>query len=262
MPGRGLLLPLLAILVILAAACGGAEANAPAPARLRVEIVAEHPHDPQAFTQGLLVDEAGRLLESTGRYGKSEVRVVDLHSGAVLDRAALAPDLFGEGLAKVGDRLVQLTWRERTALVYDAATLDALPVKYSYDTEGWGLCYDGERLVMSDGSSTLSFREPDTFAPLGEVGVVLAGAPRDRLNELECARGRVYANVWQTDTIVEIDPDTGRVTAEIDASGLLTSEERAAADVLNGIAAVPARDTFYVTGKLWPRLFEVRLAPR
>lgn len=255
---RGLLLPLLA--AVLVAACGGAEANA--PARLRLEIVADYPHDAQAFTQGLLVDEEGRLLESTGRYGRSEVRVVDLQSGAVLDRAALAPDFFGEGLAKIGDRLVQLTWRERTALVYDAVTLDALPVTYSYDTEGWGLCYDGERLVMSDGSSTLSFREPDTFAPLGEVGVTLAGAPRDRLNELECARGRVYANVWQTDTIVEIDPDTGRVTAEIDAAGLLTSEERAAADVLNGIAAVPGRDTFYVTGKLWPRLFEVRLAPR
>lgn len=240
-------------------ACGAAGSL---PQRLRVEVVAAHPHDPSAFTQGLIVDGEGRLLESTGRYGVSDVRVVDIATGAVLDRTPIAADLFGEGLARVGDRLVQLTWQEHKALVFDAATLDLLPITFAYDTEGWGLCYDGERLVMSDGSSTLTFRAPDTFDRLGAALVTLGGAPLDDLNELECAGGRVYANVWGTDTIVEIDPSTGRVTSEIDASGLLSSEERTQTHVLNGIAAVPGKDTFYITGKLWPKLFEVRFVSR
>lgn len=233
-----------------------------APHKLRVDVVATYPHDTSAFTQGLLAPREGRLLESTGRYGVSDVRLVDIATGAVLDRTPIAPDLFGEGLARVGDRLILLTWQEQKALVLDAATLDLSPKTFTYDTEGWGLCYDGERLIMSDGSSTLTFRSPDTFARLGSVPVTLGGSPRDHLNELECAGGRVYANVWETDTIVEIDPSTGRVTAEIDASGLLTSGERVNTDVLNGIAAAPGKDTFYITGKLWPKLFEVRFVPR
>lgn len=260
---------LCAALAALAVGCGGAGASAgtePAAAggaaRLRVEVVATYPHDTSAFTQGLLVDDRGRLLESTGRYGKSDVRVVELATGAVLARTPIGEQYFGEGLAQVGDRLLQLTWQEGRALVFDADTLELLPVSYEYTTEGWGLCFDGERLVMSDGSSTLTFRAPDTFAQLGEVEVRKGGAPVEWLNELECAGGRVYANVWQTETIVEIDPATGEVTAEIDASGLLTAGERAGTDVLNGIAAVPGRDTFYVTGKLWPKLFEVRFLPQ
>jgi glutaminyl-peptide cyclotransferase len=229
---------------------------------LRVEVVRTYPHDPTAFTQGLLVDDKGRLLESTGRYNSSDVRVVDVATGAVLDRTSIPGNLFGEGLAQVGNRLVQLTWQERRALVFDAATLDLLSVTFDYDSEGWGLCHDGARLVMSDGSSTLTFRVPDTFERAGAVGVTLGGAALDQLNELECAEGKVYANVWQTDTIVEIDPEDGRVTAQIDASGLLSSEERAETDVLNGIAKVPGKDTFYITGKLWPKLFEVRFVRR
>jgi glutaminyl-peptide cyclotransferase len=232
------------------------------PSQLRVEVVETYPHDPAAFTQGLLVDDKGRLVESTGRYNLSEVRVVDVATGAVLDRTPIGAQFFGEGLAQVGNRLVQLTWQERTALVFDATTLDPLPITFAYDTEGWGLCNDGARLVMSDGSSTLTFRDPDTFARTGRVDVTLGAASLGDLNELECVDGWVYANVWQTDTIVQIDPKDGRVTAEIDASGLLSSEERAGTDVLNGIARVPGKDTFYITGKLWPKLFEVRFVPR
>jgi glutaminyl-peptide cyclotransferase len=231
------------------------------PARLRAEVIAVYPHDPAAFTQGLLAGADGRLLESTGLYGASGVRAVDLATGAVLDRAKLASNLFGEGLAQVGDKLVLLTWREHRALVVDATTLDLLPFSFSYDTEGWGLCYDGQRLVMSDGSPTLTFRSPHTFERLGSVDVAMGLSYVTHLNELECARGRVYANVWQTETLVEIDPKTGQVTALIDASGLLSSEERAQTDVLNGIAAVPGKDTFLITGKLWPKLFEVRFVP-
>src|SRR5947208_821427 len=157
-------------------ACGAAESL---PQRLRVQVVAAHPHDPSAFTQGLIIDGEGRLLESTGRYGVSDVRVVDIATGAVLDRTPIAADLFGEGLARVGDRLVQLTWQERKALVFDAATLDLLPITFAYDTEGWALCYDAGRLVMSDGSSTLTFRAPDTFDRLGAALVTLGGAPLD-----------------------------------------------------------------------------------
>jgi len=252
--------PHLALALALATpACSASRSSV---AQLRVEVVETYPHDPSAFTQGLLVDDQGRLVESTGRYNTSDVRVVDVATGAVLDRTPSGGQFFGEGLAQVGNRLVQLTWQERKALVFDAATLDLLPLTFDYDTEGWGLCHDGQRLVMSDGSSTLTFRAPDTFARTGEVGVTLGAAALDQLNELECVEGKVYANVWQTDTIVEIDPGSGRVIAEIDASGLLSSEERAGTDVLNGIAKVPGKDTFYITGKLWPKLFEVRFTPR
>jgi glutaminyl-peptide cyclotransferase len=168
----------------------------------------------------------------------------------------LAPELFAEGLAIVGDRVFQLTWREGIALMHAAGDLSPLGA-VSYEGEGWGLCYDGARLVMSDGSDRLTFRDPVTFDVVGGVDVTAAGQPVERLNELECAESLVYANVWQTDRIVAIDPETGAVTAIIDASGLLSPEERAGADVLNGIAWRPETGTFLVTGKLWPKLFEV-----
>lgn len=257
---------LLAVFALaVATACGGAgNGNAEPPAAepsgerpvRRVEIVAEYPHDPAAFTQGLLLRQ-NQLFESTGLRGRSTVRAVDLASGTVQRQVDLPPELFGEGLAAVGPRLIQLTWTSGVARVYDRATF-ALEREHSYTTQGWGLCYDGSRLVMSDGSSTLYFRDPDTFELQGQVEVRENGERRDRLNELECVNGKVYANVFETDWIVEIDPDTGTVTAAIDASGLLTSAERARADVLNGIAYRTETGTFFVTGKLWPRLFEVR----
>jgi glutaminyl-peptide cyclotransferase len=252
-----------AVVWLSSAACGGAS-DAPADptpgattaARKRVEVVASHPHDPGAFTQGLLVHE-GSLFESTGLNGRSTVREVEPSSGRVLRSVSLPESLFGEGLAQVEDRLVQLTWTSGLARIYELASFDVVG-EWRYQGEGWGICHDGERFVMSNGSDRLSFRDEDTFAEVGGVTVTLDGQQLSRLNELECVDGKVYANVWQTESIAEIDPATGAVTAYIDASGLLTESERAGTDVLNGIAYDPARQSFYLTGKLWPRLFEVR----
>ncbi len=213
------------------------------------------PHDPEAFTQGLLVYD-GDFFESTGQYGESTLRRVDIETGQVLASVALDSSEFGEGLARVGDRLLQLTWQEQVAHVY---SIDQLTVEgsFSYEGEGWGLCFDGERLVMSDGSSKLFFRDPDTFELLEEVTVTLDDEPISMLNELECVSGQVYANVWMTDQILRIDTSSGAVLAVFDASGLLTSSEAADANVLNGIAYDPERRHFFITGKYWPWMFEV-----
>lgn len=225
-------------------------------ATVRPEVLSSFPHDPTAFTQGLLLFDS-ELYESTGLEGQSTVRRVRLESGEVLQRTDLIDTEFGEGLALVDDRLVQLTWQNGVAHVYDRATLTKLE-SFDYDGEGWGLCFDGAKLLMTDGSSTLFFRDPQTFDIEGQVTVTLDGAPVARLNELECVGELVYANVWQTDFILRIDPRTGTVLTRIDASGLLTAEEEVSADVLNGIAYDASTDHFYLTGKLWPRLFEVR----
>ena len=226
--------------------------------QLRPEVLAEYPHDDDAFTQGLVYAGGGELFESTGLRGRSTVRRVDLATGRVTQSESIDAAYFGEGLERVGDRLIQLTWQANLALVYDADTFEQVGT-FSYDTEGWGLCLDNQnRLVMSDGTSTLYFRDPSTFAELSTVEVTQDGEPLARLNELECVNGRVYANVWLTDTSVEIDPATGEVVAAIDASGLLSADEAQSADVLNGIAYRSDTDTFLVTGKLWPTIFEVR----
>jgi glutaminyl-peptide cyclotransferase len=234
------------------------ERRAPAPAapeRLRVRVVATYPHDTGAYTQGLLWHD-GTLYESTGQYGESTVRQVELATGRVLRQAELPRQYFGEGLALVGSRLVQLTWQEGVALIWGLA--DVAPRgEHRYTGEGWGLCYDGRRLVMSDGSARLTFRDPESFAVIGGVDVTLSGVPADRLNELECVEGAVYANVWRDQEIFRIDPGDGRVTAVINASGLISAKERLLADVLNGIAYRPETETFFITGKLWPKLFEV-----
>jgi glutaminyl-peptide cyclotransferase len=245
-----------------AATAGRAAATEAGPAeaaQLAVQVLETRPHQPDAFTQGLLLHE-GRLFESTGLEGRSSLREVDPQSGAVLRRWDVDDDLFAEGLALVDDRLIQLTWQNGRALVYDIESFhDAGPLaEYAYEGEGWGLCYDGARLVMTDGSSDLFFRDPTTFELQGSVPVTLDGRPVVRLNELECVGDEVYANVWQTDHIVRIDPATGTVTAVVDAAGLLTDEERPMADVLNGIAYDPSSRTFLITGKLWPKMFEVR----
>jgi glutaminyl-peptide cyclotransferase len=227
--------------------------------RLTARVVAVHPHDPAAYTQGLLWHE-GTVFESTGLYGSSSLRRWELATGRILARVDLPGDLFGEGLARVGDRLVQLTWREGRALVWDLRTLGRVS-ELAYLGEGWGLCFDGRRLAMSDGSAELIFRAPDTLAETGRVTVTLEGAPLAELNELECVGGEIYANVYGADRIVRIDPESGRVEALIDASRLLAGEERARAEVLNGIAFRPETRTFLLTGKLWPKLFEVELDP-
>lgn len=226
--------------------------------RLRVRVVARYPHQTDAFTQGLVWKD-GVLYESTGGTGESSLREVVLATGEVVRMLNDEPALFAEGLALVGDRLFQLTWRDGRALVYGAG--DFAPVReHRYEGEGWGLCHDGKELVMSDGSDRLAFRDPETFEVKRTVRVTLEGNPVMRLNELECVGGAVWANIWQEDRIVRVDAD-GRVTAVVDASGLLTAEERRGADVLNGIAWMPERGHFLLTGKRWPWMFEVDLEP-
>ncbi len=227
------------------------------PERLRVDVVATYPHDPEAFTQGFeFHDDA--LYESTGNYGESDVRVVDWQSGAVEHRVGLPDTAFGEGLTVVDDTIWQLTWQEGIAFQRDPETLEETG-RASYDGEGWGLCHDAEadHLVMSDGSDELTLRDPETFEELSSVSVTLDSAPRDMLNELECVGSDVWANIWQSDDIVRIDPASGVVEAVVDASGLLAEEDLADADVLNGVAAVPESETFLLTGKLWPSVFQV-----
>jgi glutaminyl-peptide cyclotransferase len=227
--------------------------------RLRVEVLNTYPHDPSAFTQGLVWRDA-QLYESTGLYAQSTLRRVSIDTGDVLQQAVLEPRVFAEGLADVGDRLIQLTWREGIAPVYDIASFQRQK-DFTYQGEGWGLCYDGVRLVMSDGSSRLTFRDPDSFAVIGGVDVTAEGRPIAQLNELECVGDRVYSNVWQTETILRIDPASGQVDAMIDAAGLLSPSERQGADVLNGIAYDPTDGTFLITGKHWPKLFRAQFVP-
>jgi glutaminyl-peptide cyclotransferase len=222
---------------------------------VRPTRIADFPHDPEAFTQGLVLYD-GWFYESTGLRGRSTVRRVEPTTGRVDAVTALPDGDFGEGLARIGERLIQLTWQENVAHVYDRATLTR-SAQFAYDGEGWGLCFDGTRLIMSDGSSSLFFRDPDSFELIGEVMVTRDGGEVARLNELECVDDLVFANVWRTDEIVRVDPATGIVLTRIDASGLLTPDEARAADVLNGIAHDADSGHFFITGKLWPRLFEV-----
>ena len=223
---------------------------------LRVDVLRELSHERDAYTQGL-VWWNDQLFESAGRYGESTLRRLDPQTGRVEQRIDVSAEYFGEGLALVDRRLIMLTWTAERAFTYDRDSFE-LGESFRYRGEGWGLCYDGRRLVMSDGSDLLTFRDPDTFEPVGEQRVRLRGQPLRELNELECVDGAVYANVWEEDFLVRIDPETGRVTHHIDATGLLKGEDRIGAEVLNGIAYDPTSETFYVTGKWWPKMFEVR----
>ena len=223
---------------------------------LRPEVLAEVPHDPSAFTQGLELHE-GTLYEGTGLEGESQLRVLDPETGEVLRAEPLPGELFGEGIAVAGDRIWQLTWQDGVVLEWDRATL-TLRQQLPLDGEGWGLCSDGTRLVRSDGTDRLRFHDPVTFAETGSVPVTIDGKPVTELNELECVDGQVWANVWPSDVLVRIDPASGRVTAAVDAAGLLDPEQRANADaVLNGIAAL-GNDEYLLSGKLWPVSFRVR----
>ncbi len=221
-------------------------------------VVATYPHDPDAFTQGLVFD--GDLYEGTGLEGRSTLRRVDLATGEVLQSRDLSPEHFGEGVAVVGDRIYQLTLETGTCFVYDRETFAVLET-YAYPGAGWGLASDGKRLVMSDGSDRLVFRDPATFAALGHVDVRDGGVEVSNLNELEVVGGEIWANVWLTDRIARIDPASGRVTGWIDLAGLLSAAEAGTADVLNGIAHDPATGRVFVTGKLWPALFEIEPTP-
>jgi glutaminyl-peptide cyclotransferase len=224
----------------------------------RYQVVHVYPHDPQAFTQGIAFAD-GVLYEGTGLNGRSTVRTVKLENGEVLKVHKVAEQYFGEGIAVWRDRIFELTWRSGTGFIYDRNTLERVGT-FTYAGEGWGLTHDGARLIMSDGSAFLRFLDPDTQRETGRVQVRDGGVPVEHLNELEFVKGEVLANVWQTERVVRIDPKTGRVLGWIDFAGLLSPGDAArGVDVMNGIAYDAANDRLFVTGKLWPRLFEVRI---
>jgi glutamine cyclotransferase len=224
------------------------------------EVLNVFPHDPQAFTQGLIYHE-GYLYESTGLYGESSLRQVQLETGEVLRKIDLSEEYFAEGLALYEDRLFQLTWHERTGFIYGLDDFSLLD-QFDYQTEGWGLTHDGEHLIMSDGTNNLYFLDLNTLQITETVEVTFMGEEIVRLNELEYIRGEIYANIWQTDKIVRIDPTTGEVLGWIDLRGILPEELRTSeTDVLNGIAYDPESGRLFVTGKLWPELYEIRLLP-
>lgn len=253
----------LALLVILPAsispaAAQGGDPRLP-PTFMVPEVISTRPHDPGAYTQGLLLYD-GFLYESAGEYGESTLRQVDPETGEVLRQISIAPEYFAEGLERIDDRLIQLTWKENSAFVYDIDTFELLDT-ISYEGEGWGLCADDRFLFMSDGSSFLTLRDRETFDLLFDGMVTIQNQPVARINELECVGDYVYANIYLTDYIIKINKYNGVVEAIIDASGLLTDEERAALasdEVLNGIVYLPDSDTFLITGKHWPKMFEVR----
>ncbi len=227
-----------------------------------IEVLETYDHDPGSFTQGLELAEHPEygtvLYESAGLYGESDIRITDPATGEVLVSQDLPAEDFAEGLTLTDDAIWQITWQEHHAYKRDPVTLDVIET-VEYEGEGWGICYDGERLVMSDGSDTLTFRDPVTFEETGTLAVADdGGTPVFSINELECSNGTVWANIWQTDQIIGIDPESGNLQAEVDASGLLSPEESAGADVLNGIAKAEGDGEFYLTGKHWPKMFLVR----
>ena len=242
---------------------GGAEDESLEPlATLIPVMVKELNHDPTAFTQGLEYYE-GRLFESTGAPSgrTSTIRELDPESGGAVHSQELGDDLFGEGITFVNGRIIQLTWRDGVAIIWDPDDFNKLG-EFSYEGEGWGICYDGSRLVVSDGSEELHFRDPETFKRAGNpVTVTLEGETLPSLNELECVDGRVWANVWQTDMIVEIDPVSGKVLSRVDATNLGKPRPASPEAVLNGIAYNPNRNTFLLAGKDWPTIYEVRFEP-
>jgi glutamine cyclotransferase len=229
-----------------------------APAeRLRVQVVRSYPHDRGAFTQGLLLD-GGKLFESTGQVGQSSLREVEVATGRVIRKVDVPPPVFAEGLALAGDNLIQLTWQNGRAFLYNKHTF-ARAGEFAYKGEGWGLCTAGQELVMSDGSANLTFRRVRDFGVIRTLLVTLDGQPLESLNELECVGPDIYANVWMRDILVRIDARTGRVTQRIEAANLLSPLERQNVDVLNGIAYDSSDRTLLLTGKYWPKLFRVRV---
>ncbi|MCV7221819.1 glutaminyl-peptide cyclotransferase [Mycolicibacterium elephantis] len=255
---------LTALVLFVAAGCGHSVPEAdsqPSPGGALAPVItpvvlAEIPHDPEAWTQGLELDGAA-LWEGTGIAGRSQVRELDPATGAVR-RAAPAPnDYYGEGITVVGDRIWELTWRDGVAVEWDKATLT--PVReVPVDGEGWGLCHDGDRFVRSDGTARLRFHDPVTFAETGSVTVTRDGVPQAALNELECVDGRVWANVWKTDMILRIDPASGEVDTVVNANGLWPGQAGDRDRVLNGIAHL-GDDEYLLTGKKWPSMYRVRL---
>ena len=258
MPRRRLLLGLF---LCAAAASTGAQPPVPGQAD-SYQVIHVYPHDANAFTQGLIYVD-GHLYESTGLNGRSSIRMEDLSTGRVLQRYDLPAEYFGEGLTDWGSTLVQLSWKAHKGFVYDRFSFSLLRT-FEYKGEGWGLTHDNKRLIMSDGTSELRFLDPKSFRETGRVRVTgETGRAVENLNELEYIRGEIYANIWQTNTIVRISPRTGKILGWIDLSRIIDERELGSPDaVLNGIAYDAAGARLFVTGKLWPKLFEIRVMSR
>jgi glutaminyl-peptide cyclotransferase len=263
MPFNKLFSSALLILLSASALCvqAAAPANSPTP-RLTFKVIHVYPHDPDAFTQGLLYLD-GALYESTGRQGHSSVRKVQLETGKVLREYDVPNEYFAEGLTNWNATLVQLTWLSHVGFVYQRSDFKRIR-QFSFQGEGWGLTQDSRHLIMSDGSASLRYLDPDSFQVARILKVTDAGEPVRNLNELEYVRGLIYANVWQTDQIAQISPLTGNVIAWIDLEGLLKDSDRPASGdgVLNGIAFDSKTNRLFVTGKLWPKLFEIKAVPK
>lgn len=232
------------------------------PEILDAEIIRTYPHETDAYTQGFLFAD-GVLIESTGKEGESRLRKLSVRTGKPVEEVRLPDDVFGEGTARVGDRLVTLTWKAGQGFIFDLYTLKQVGA-FTYEGEGWGLTYDGEKLIMSDGTNRLRFLDPQSFEEIGGVDVTLSGQPLPRLNELEYVDGRVWANVYVQDFIVRIDPETGVVDQIADLRPLFPRDRRKdpIGDALNGIAYEENSGRFFVTGKNWPNMFEITLTPR
>lgn len=247
----------IAVLALLL--CAAPVAAAQEPQVYGYRVVNTYPHEITAFTQGLIYRD-GHLWEGTGKNGLSRLARIDLESGELLQNVPLASRYFGEGIEMIGDRVYQLTWRAHMVFVYDRESLEQLETHYNA-REGWGLAWDGEHLILSDGSASLQFIDPEGFVPVREIEVTVGGQPLNLLNELEFIDGEIWANVWQTDFIVRIDPETGAVNSIVDLTGLSAQTELGSSEaVLNGIAWDSENRRLFVTGKHWSNLFEIELA--
>ncbi len=253
----------IAVPILALAACAEAAPSAQAPADVPVytyQIVRTYPHDPGAFTQGLIYLD-GHLYESTGMVGQSTLRKVNLADGKVLKSAPIPPGHFGEGMVNWGNELISITWQSGLGFRWDRETFRKTG-EFRYPGEGWGITQNGRDLIMSDGTPELRFLDPKTFAERRRLRVTFKGRPVGNLNELEWVRGEIFANVWQTEMIVRIDPETGKVTGVVNLSGLQAQAGASGMDdVLNGIAYDPKGDRLFVTGKRWPKLYEIKLTP-
>ncbi len=227
------------------------------PLRYSYEIVRGYPHDEQAFTEGL-VFEKGVLYEGTGLYGYSTLRRVELQTGRSLQLCSMPDQFFGEGITVFNDKIIQLTWLSHEGFVYNKTSFEQVG-EFSYSTEGWGITYDGSRLIMSDGTANLYFIDPETFERTGQIEVHDNASPVTELNELEYIKGDVYANIWLQEKIAIINPQTGKIKAWIDLAGIQSRVNCSGQDVLNGIAYDADGDRLFITGKRWPQLFEIKL---
>jgi glutamine cyclotransferase len=251
---------LIVVAALVAAACGDASQAGSIP-EYGYTVVHVYPHDPQAFTQGLFYLN-GFLYEGTGLQEQSSIRKVKLETGEVLEKRDVPGQYFGEGIVNWKDRLLELTWQSQIGFIYDLNTFQPKG-QFSYPGEGWGLTQDGKRIIMSDGSAELRFWDPETLKELGRVTVTANSQPVAQLNELEFVKGEIYANIWRTNRIARIDPASGRVVGWINLRGLLSpSDQTPTTDVLNGIAYDAKGDRLFVTGKNWPKLFEIKLVKK